>query len=90
LEGKSITETGGFSKDKTAVITTQALQTSLSSEASMPDPDITVHSSPQKSGIEPDPAYKPSRGTKRTAYAAAVSLGGVSRPVFHDFLLGSW
>ena len=33
------------------------LQTSLIRERTMPDPDVTVHSSPQKGGIEPDPAH---------------------------------
>ena len=33
------------------------LQNSSILEPSMHDLDITVHSSPQKGGIEPDPAY---------------------------------
>ena len=33
------------------------LHTSLNLEHSTLDPDITVHSSPQKGGIEPDPAH---------------------------------
>ncbi len=40
-----------------AVHSIWTLQTSLILEPSMQDLGITVHSSPQKGGIEPDPAY---------------------------------
>jgi hypothetical protein len=35
------------------------LEESLELNRTMPDLDITVHSSPQEGEIEPDPAYRP-------------------------------